>query len=145
MEFPIKDLLDYESSVTWILDHFHPKGLHCPRCQAIPKQAREFRRTRSSKLVVYRCWMCGMTYNLYTGTIFQGTQWTPEQAVLLMRGISKGETSRELAAELELSYKTVLEMRHKVQNNAKKEQPETPIPDSHSETDEMFQNAGEKR
>lgn len=86
-----------------------------------------------------------MTYNLYTGTIFQGTQWTPEQVVLLMRGISKGETTRELAAELELNYKTVLEMRHKVQNNAQKEQPETPIPDSHSETDEMFQNAGEKR
>ena len=67
------------------------------------------------------------------------------QAVLLMRGICKGETTRELAAELKLNYKTVLDMRHKVQANAESEQPKTPLPDLHSETDEMFQNAGEKR
>ena len=67
------------------------------------------------------------------------------QVVLLMRGICKGETTRELAAELKLNYKTVLTMRHRVQANAEMEQPNTPLPDSHSETDEMFQNAGEKR
>jgi len=67
------------------------------------------------------------------------------QVVLLMRGICKGETTRELAAELKLNYKTVLDMRHKVQANAEREQPKTPLPDNHSETDEMFQNAGEKR
>ncbi len=67
------------------------------------------------------------------------------QVVLLMRGISKGETTRELAAELELNYKTVLDMRHKVHANAESKQPKTPLPDLYSETDEMFQNAGEKR
>ena len=67
------------------------------------------------------------------------------QVILLMQGICKGETTLELAAELQLNYKTVLNMRHKVQNNAEKEQPQTALPDSHSETDEMFQNAGEKR
>ncbi|MEO7840306.1 MAG: hypothetical protein ABIU06_13240 [Anaerolineales bacterium] len=67
------------------------------------------------------------------------------QVILLMRGICKGETTRELAAELELNYKTVLSMRHRVQANAETEQPNTPLPDSHSETDEMFQNSGEKR
>jgi hypothetical protein len=67
------------------------------------------------------------------------------QVVLLMRGISKGETTRELAAELELNYKTVLDMQHQVQANAESKQPKTPLPDFHSETDEMFQNAGGKR
>ena len=67
------------------------------------------------------------------------------QVILLMRGICKGETTRELATELELNYKTVLTMRHKVQANADSEQPKTTLPDLHSETDEMFQNAGEKR
>jgi hypothetical protein len=65
--------------------------------------------------------------------------------VLLLRGICKGETTRELAAELQLNYKTVLDMRHQVHANAERAQPKTPLPDSHSETDEMFQNAGEKR
>jgi hypothetical protein len=31
-----------------------------------------------------------------------------------------------------------------IQANAKTKQPEDPRPDAHSETDEMFQNAGEK-
>ncbi len=68
------------------------------------------------------------------------------QVVLLMRGICKGVTTRELAAEQELNYKTVLDMRHKVQANAESEQPKTPLPDRHSETDEMFhaQRAGGK-
>jgi hypothetical protein len=86
-----------------------------------------------------------MVYNLYTGTIFQQTHLTPMQVVLMMRGFCKGETTKELAAELALNYKTVLELRHTVQANAQQAQPEAPLPDSHSETDEMFQNAGEKR
>jgi len=145
MEFPITKLLDYESSVTWILDHFHPEGLRCPDCQKTVAESREFRRTRKSELIVYRCRDCGTVYNLYTGTVFQGCYWTPMQVILLMRGICKGETTREMSAELRLNYKTVLVMRHKVQTNAESEQPKTPLPDHHSETDEMFQNAGEKR
>jgi len=145
MEFPITELLDYGNSVEWILEHFHPKGLKCPKCQRGVDQARRFRRTQTSELTVYRCRHCGTIYNLYTGTVFQGSQWTPMQVVLLMRGICKGETTRELAAELELNYKTVLTLRHRVQANAELEQPNTALPDRHSETDEMFQNAGEKR
>lgn len=145
MEFPITELLDPENSTEWILEHFHPKGLKCPKCHEGVEQARTFRHTQASELVVYRCNHCGTVYNLYTGTVFQGSQWTPRQVVLLMRGISKGETSKELAAELELNYKTVLTMRHRVQANAELEQPTAALPDSHSETDEMFQNSGEKR
>lgn len=145
MEFPITELLDHENSSEWILKHFHPKGLKCPKRQIGLEQSRKFRCTQSSELEVHRCKQCGTIYNLYTGTVFQGSQWTPRQVVLLMRGICKGETTRELAAELQLNYKTVLTMRHRVQANAELEQPTTALPDSHSETDEMFQNAGGKR
>jgi len=145
MEFPITKLLDYENSVDWILKHFHPKGLQCPDCQKSVKQSREFRRAQKNGLVAYRCYGCGTAYNLYAGTVFERGPWTPMQVVLFMRGICKGETTRELAAELELNYKTVLDMRHKVQANAESEQPKTALPDLHSETDEMFQNSGEKR
>ena len=145
MEFPITELLDYESSVDWILEHFHPKGLQCPDCQKPVKQSREFRRTQQGGLVVYRCSGCDTVYNLYTGTVFERCPWTPMQVVMLMRGICTGETTREIAAELKLNYKTVLDTRHRVQANAEREQPKTPLPDRHSETDEMFQNAGKKR
>jgi len=95
--------------------------------------------------VVYRCNQCDTAYNLYSGTIFQQTHLTPMQVVLLMRGICKGESSRVLTAELKLGYVTVLNLRHAAQANAEKAQPDTPLHDQHTETDEMFQNAGEKR
>ncbi len=145
MEFPITDLLDYESSVAWITQHFHPQGFKCPNCGAPNSQAREFRKTRRSQLVVYRCNRCHTAYNLYTGTIFQQHHLTPMQVVLLMRGICKGESSQVLSAELHLNYNTVLTLRHAAQANAEKAQPDTPLPDQRTETDEMFQNAGEKR
>jgi predicted RNA-binding Zn-ribbon protein involved in translation (DUF1610 family) len=145
MEFPITDLLNYESSVEWITQHFHPRSFHCPKCGAPPTQARIFRKTRRSQLVVYRCLQCHTAYNLYSGTIFQQTHFTPMQVVLLMRGFCKGESSQVLAAELNLNYGTVLSLRHAVQANAEKAQPDTPLLDQRTETDEMFQNAGEKR
>ena len=145
MEFPITDLLDYASSVEWITQHFHPMGFNCPKCGAPNTQSRIFRRTRRSQLVVYRCNPCQMTYNLYSGTIFQQSHLTPMQVVMLMRGICKGESSKVLSAELKLNYGTVLTLRHAAQANAEKAQPDTPLPDQRTETDEMFQNAGEKR
>lgn len=145
MEFPITELLDYESSVAWIMAHFHPAGLKCPSCGKPKEQAREFRRTQRSQLGVYRCRGCHMTYNLYSGTVFQQTHLTPMQVVLLMRGICKGESSKILAEELELNYGTVLTLRHEIQLNAEQAQPTTALPDTRTETDEMFQNAGEKR
>jgi len=145
MEFPITELLDYNKSVEWVMCHFHPDGFKCPTCRETVEHARDFRRTQRSQLVVYRCLRCGTAYNLYTGTVFQQSHLTPMQAVLLMRGICKGETTAKLSAELRVGYKTLLTLRHEIQANAEKAQPETPLADEHSETDEMFQNAGEKR
>jgi hypothetical protein len=145
MEFPITELLDYHNSVEWIVRHFHPDGFKCPTCQKPLDGSRTFRQTKRSELLVYRCRDCGTAYNLYSGTIFQQTHLTPMQVVLLMRGFCKGESSKVLSAELKLDYKTVLVLRHAVQANAEMAQPKTPLPDLCTETDEMFQNAGEKR
>ena len=50
-----------------------------------------------------------------------------------------------LSTELGINYKTILTLRHEIQANAEQLQPDTPLPDDETETDEMFQNAGEKR
>ena len=145
MEFPIQELLDYERSVDWILTHFHPQGLRCPDCGQAVEKAREFRQTKRSELTVYRCRACESIYNLYTGTVFQGRHLPPPKVVMFMRGVCKGEPTTILASELEMDYKMALQLRHEIQGNAEKAQPETPLLDQQTETDEMFQNAGGKR
>lgn len=145
MEFPIIELLNQEQSEHWILEHFHLDGLTCPRCQASVDDAHVFRVTKKSQLTVYRCNHCLQPYNLYTGTVFQQRHLTPQQVILLLRGVLKGEASTTLASELGISYQTLLDIRHDLQAQVQWMQPETPLPDHVTESDEMFQNAGEKR
>jgi len=145
MDFPVADLLADELSEQWLLKHFHPKGLKCPHCDARRSQARPFRRTRRSQVMVYRCRQCQGLYNVYSGTIFQARHLRPAQVVLLLRGVCKGEPTATLARELSLSRSTVHGLRQQLQQNARAIQPSTPLSDAEAETDEMFQNAGEKR
>jgi transposase-like protein len=145
MDFPIVELMDRQACVCWIEAYFHPTGLKCPHCQADLKQALLFRKTKRSDLVVYRCKACRGIYNLYSGTVFEGRYFTPEQAVLFIREVVQGKSTAKLARELHISRTTALEVRHKVQANAEQEQSTEPLSDLEVETDEMFQNAGEKR
>ena len=74
-----------------------------------------------------------------------GKHLRPAQAVLLLRGVCKGEPTAAIAREIGVARQTVHEIRKALQANAERLQPETPLPDERTETDEMFQNAGEKR
>ena len=145
MDFPITELMDREACLKWILAYFHPAGLICPHCQAGPDQARWFRRTKRSDLDVYRCKVCQGIYNVYSETVFEGRHFHPEQTVLFLRGVCQGKSSAKLARELGISRTTITAVRHAVQSNAAQEQPTDPMDDLEAETDEMFQNAGEKR
>src|SRR5690606_8463071 len=145
MDFPIVDLLDHELSTDWLRRHFHPDGLSCPHCGAEHQDAYLFRQTKRSRLDVWRCKGCRKTYTLYTGTVFEARHLPPAQVVLLLRGVAQGVLTARLARELELSRTTVHEIRKQLQANAEAAQPTTPLPDRRTETDEMFQNAGEKR
>lgn len=61
------------------------------------------------------------------------------------KGVCKDESSAGLAEELGLSRTTVHELRKEIQENAQELQPTSPLEDEHTETDEMYQSAGEKR
>jgi transposase-like protein len=144
MIFPITELLDEAESSRWIGHYFHPQGLHCPQCKRGVEQARVFRYSKRG-LADYRCKHCARVYNLYTGTVFAGCGLSTRQVVLLVRGVCKGESSTTLAEELGVWRSTVHLLRHKLQANAYELLPEGALGDDDTETDEMFQNAGEKR
>jgi transposase-like protein len=145
MDFPIVELMDREACAIWLVRHFHPNGLKCPHCQAGFDQALKFRKTKQSGLVVYRCKVCRGIYNLYSGTAFEGRRFTPEQTILFIREVVQGKSTAKLSRELGISRTTGLAVRHLLQANAEKEQATEPLSDLEVETDEMFQNAGEKR
>ena len=127
MDFPILDLVDDELATDWLLNHFHPHGLKCPHCGAGVMQARPFRQTATSQLTVHRCLQCQGIYNLYSSTVFQQKQLRPAQAVLLLRGVCKGESSAQIAREIGLTRQTVLSIRRKLQANAQAIRPQTPL------------------
>jgi hypothetical protein len=145
MNFAITSLLDRETSYAWLLRYFHPNGLCCVHCGARRDHARHFRTTKSSQVPVYSCQQCQGIYTLYSGTVFQGTHLRPQKVVLLVRGIFKGESSQSLSQELKIARQTAHHFRHALQANVLRQQPETPLPDRVTETDELFQHAGEKR
>jgi transposase-like protein len=145
MDFPITDLMSEQASEEWVMEYFHPTGVRCPHCGAAWARAFEFRTTRKSQLTVYRCRECSGIYNLYSGTVFEGRHLRPPQVVLLVRGVLKGESAASLARELGMSRTTVTELRHMLQGNAAQLQAATALNDNVVESDELFQNAGEKR
>ena len=145
MDFPLLELLDDEISVKWLMKYLHPTGFRCTHCQAPFEAARWFRMNSGSGLDVYRCKHCDGVYHLYTGTVFEESQLAPSVVVLLLQGVFQGKSSAQLSRELKLAYKTVLKWRHRLQANAQQLQPTAPVPDPETESDEMFQNAGEKR
>ncbi len=81
IEFPIVDLMSSQDSYEWLVDYFHPSGMVCPHCGAVLKEARQFRVTRRSQVPAYRCRKCDQTYNVYSGTVFEGRRLKPEQVV----------------------------------------------------------------
>ena len=145
MDFPLLDICDDELGEVWLRKYFHPRGLRCPKCAASAKQARPFGQTNRSHVAILRCRLCLTRYTVYTGTVVAKKQLRPAQVILLLRGVCKGESSASLSRELDLAYDTVHHLRKKLHANAMKLQPDTPLPDPITETDEMFQNAGEKR
>src|SRR5947209_17964891 len=102
MEFPLTDLLSATESTQWILHHFHPQGLMCPKCGAPVANASVFRTTKKSHLSVSRCWTGHTVKNLSPNTIFQSCHLAPPQVVFFLRGVVQGEASIQLSAALSL-------------------------------------------
>ena len=144
MIFPIAELLDERESLAWVEKYFHPKGLNCPGCGATREHAREFRKHKRG-FVDSRCSNCQRTYNVYTGAVFAGSNLEPRHVVLLIRGVCKGDPATVLAEELALSRQCIHRWRQRLHANGYRMLSQQALRDRETETDEMFQNAGEKR
>jgi hypothetical protein len=77
--------------------------------------------------------------------MFEGKHFRPAQAILLLHGVCKGEPTATIAGDIGVAHQTVHGVRMTIRANAEKLRPEDPLSDQRTETDEMLQNAGEKR
>jgi len=141
MDFPLLELLDEQACYGFLIDALHPHGLRCPDCGS---HRYTVHRAHREPVLDYRC-PCGRVFNAWTGTLLQGTQRTPAQIVLIVRGIAQGTPTAKLARELGCSRRHLLDLRHRLQHLAWVRLPRAPLPDAQAEADELFQNAGEKR
>ena len=141
MDFPIQSLMHEEKTQAWVF-HFHPQGLCCPKCQASVAEARKFRKTETSGLQVRLLTLEASTTSI-PGRSLLAHSFVPHRCVLLLRGVCQGVSSAQLGRELGLSRQTVLSIRRKLQT-CRADTARSCFTHAEVETDEMFQNAGEK-
>ncbi len=130
-----------EACRSYLIRVLHPQCLNCPYCRSSRRRLAR----RNKHYDSYRCNDCGRYYSAYTRTMLAKTRQSATKLVLLLRGIAKGESTNKLAAELELNYGWVLELRHRVQHHCLLSLPGQVMQGHTFEVDELYQNAGEKR
>ena len=111
--FPIRDLMDEDKCYAFLVALLHPAGLHCPRCRRSVGEILVHKKDRAP-LLQYKC-PCGRMFNAWTGTLLQGTHWSPSIWVQVVRGFSLGVSTKHLAEELGLARPNLLNLRHKCQ------------------------------
>lgn len=144
MIFPLQDVLDPLACFQFFCAIFWPNGPVCWRCGSTQRLVRQ-RRYRAP-LLDYECQQCGCVFNLFTKTVFAGTRRSFPDLYCIVRGISQGVSTSQLAQELGCDYNALLEFRHKIQDwicSAMLASP--PLVGDVCEGDELYQNAGEKR
>jgi len=141
MDFPINSLLSEEKCYEWLIEFLHGGTLQSPYSKTTDYVINDSRRT---PVIQYYDKLTGRTFNIFTHTVFQGTHFSCTEVVLIIRGLVQGVSTAQLARELETDYQNLLELRHKIMENGYHNKPQIPLPDKVTETDEMFQNAGEK-
>lgn len=141
IDFPITELMDETACLGWLERHLHPESFTCPHCGSADR--RFFRQQRH--FPAYRCRGCDGYYTLLTGSVFEKTRQSACTLVLLLRGVTKGDSTARLSRELAMSYKQVLTLRQRLQTNLYETLPNELMEGTAFEADELYQNAGEKK
>jgi transposase-like protein len=142
MDFPLTDLMDQDACYHRLVSLLHPDGLACPGCQS--DDHLHVHRRHRAPVLDYRCTACSRVFNAFTGTDLEGTHRRPAEVMLILRGFAQGVPTAQLARELGCDRKHLLELRRRMQDNARRWLDRNPLGDDVVEADEMYQNAGEK-
>jgi transposase-like protein len=146
IDFPLDGLLDEQACHDFLLKRLHPGGLCCPSGHTADRHAVHKRDRRP--IFQFRCRDCQRFFTLFTGTVLDGVRFKCSQIVQILRGIAQATPTAQLAREMGISRRHLLDVRHTLQNlalSACSAQGRRPLPDASVEVDEAYVNAGEKR
>lgn len=141
MDFPLTALLDEGQCYQWLLCYFHNGTLLRPHSQS---QHYIINDSRRAPIIYYKDKETGQCFNIFTGTIFARTHFSCQEVVLIIRGFLQGVSTAQLSRELCADYQNLLELRHEFMKRAHANLNRSALADAVTETDELFQNAGEK-
>ena len=119
MIFPMKELLSEEECYKFLLRVLHPTGMTCP-CGKLVDETQKPHMTDRAPIFDYKCRTCGKVFNIFTRTMWSKSSWDCRTIALLIRGYTQGVPSLHLAKELDLDYESVLNRRHRWQEEALK-------------------------
>lgn len=142
IDFSFNGLLDTQKCYDYLVDILHHGELHCPNGHSL-ENARVHKKHRAP-IITYQCKICGRCFNVFTATVLQRIKYNAVQIIQILRGIVQGETTFRLAREIGVDRKWLLVWRNKLQRLVLEGRPRNALPDSVVESDEMYQNAGEK-
>lgn len=147
--FPITELLDEDLCYFWLMRaRWGPSAQPiCPACGPIDTPPRRHQIEPNGPVEDYRCPRCRKVFNLFTGTIFTRTKRSCREIILILRGFAQGVSTNRLSKELETDYDMLLKLRHRYQAACVEQcfgRPGFAATET-VESDEMYQNAGEKR
>ena len=103
MDFPLVYKPTQEECYDTLLELLHPEGLKCPNGHDLEYSG--IQRQHRAPIVDYRCKKCGRVFNVFTGTILQGTKYDPQQLIKCMDGISRDIPINRLAKEMGVDRK----------------------------------------
>ncbi|QDV33454.1 hypothetical protein [Tautonia plasticadhaerens] len=115
----------------------------CPRCGRRERLGIHSR--HREPVLEYQCGHRGRVFNAWTGAALQGTHPRPGQLLLILHGVATGEPTARMAREPGCDRKHLLELRRRLQDNARLGLDRNPLDDAVVEADEMDQDAGEER
>ena len=142
MDFPLAELMDQDACYARLVKALHPDGLACPRCGG---DRLGVHRRHREPVLDYRCRDRRRVFNAFTGTALQKTSRSPAALVPILRGVAQSASTARMARELGCDRMKLLQLRHKLQEQATAGLDPAPLADSVVEADECCVNAGGKR
>lgn len=114
MDFPLAYIPTHHECYQMLSEILHPGGLKCPAGHEL-KDSR-IHRSHRAPILDYRCKKCGRIFNVFTGTVLQGSKFNALQIIQCMNGISRGVSINRLAQEMKIDRKGLAKKCEKIKD-----------------------------